>query len=106
MLTESRLRAAIYCRLKDAYTANHTRRIRVFGQIEGMVFTLTGQHFPVTVDTKVADILTVCSIPYVQKEDGVLETPDEWMQLHGFDPDGPNSYGDHHSTYSHCWRAP
>jgi len=104
MLTETRLRAAIYCRLKDAHATNPRHQLRVFGQLEGMVFALTGQHFPITVETKVADILTVCSIPYVQKEDGILETPDEWMQQHGFDPDDQGGYGDHHSTYSHCWR--
>lgn len=100
-LTPTELRAIIYVRLGAAGNSSGAHRNTIIGQIQGLIFALTGEvhHFW----DKSSEVLDAAGIPYVRHEDGTLETSDDWMKEHGFDPDGKGGYGDHHPRFSERW---
>lgn len=103
-LTPTELRALIYIRLGVAsQSTNRHHQAIVLGQIEALVFALTGEHRPLQHVVSSKDIFDYASIPYTDHENGMLETPDEWMKEHGFAPDGEGGYGDHHPRFSEPW---
>jgi hypothetical protein len=103
-LTPAELRAAIYVRIGVACACCNThRRNRQFGQIQGMLYALTGEVHHVDLDTPTTSTLTAAGIPFVERPDGVLETPDEWMKEHGFEQEPDGSYGNKHPIFGESW---
>lgn len=104
-LDEKELRAIIYCRLTAASdSCNSHHRNRVYGQIQGLLYALTGEYLSLGDHSPTSDIFDFAGIPYKKLKGGAtLEIPDEWMKEHGFDPDGKGGYGDHHPRFSERW---
>ncbi len=105
-LTPTELRALIYVRLGVASQASRQHRNIVVGQVEALLFALTGEHRSLQHLSDSRAILDFAGIPYIVHkvhEGNMLETSDEWMKEHGFDPDPKGGYGDHHPRFSEKW---
>jgi hypothetical protein len=89
--THQELRAQVLVRLEAADSCT-TDRERIYGQIQGLIFALTGEVKLLGDETPTSAILSFAGIPFTHVQEGNLEITDEWMVEHGFEKGADGSF--------------
>lgn len=74
----------------------------MLGQIQGLLYALTGQYTSLASTSFSGDILDLAGIPYTRQGE-TIQVSDEWLKNHGFSPDDKGGYSDRHPRFSEPW---
>ena len=82
-LTPEEIRALICCRIGSAIgSKDYPLRVRIEGEIEGLLYALTGKRTSVAAISDAGELLDAAGIPHTRDGLGILAIPDDWLEAH------------------------